>query len=71
MTKQTGVQITRALGSRQDVTVVADAIVRAMDRPVPEVYPHPRSKALAVANAIAPGFCDRLVKRFGRKPVRP
>jgi short-subunit dehydrogenase len=71
MSKQTGVQITRAYGPRQDVAIVADAIARAIDHPVPEVYPYARSKALVVLNAIAPGFCDRIVKRFGRKPVRP
>ncbi|MBI3402888.1 MAG: SDR family NAD(P)-dependent oxidoreductase [Acidobacteria bacterium] len=70
MSKQTGMAVTRAYGPRQDVTIVADAIARALEHPVPEVYPYPRSKALAVLNAIAPGLCDRIVKRFGRKPVR-
>jgi short-subunit dehydrogenase len=71
MSKRTGLEITRAYGPRQDVTIVAEAIARAIDRPVPEVYPHFKSRALVIANAFAPGFCDRIVKRFGRKPVRP
>jgi short-subunit dehydrogenase len=71
MSTQTGLKITRAYGPRQDVAIVADAIARAIDRPVPEVYPYFTSRALVIANAFAPGFCDRLVKRFGRKPVRP
>ena len=47
-----------------------DAIARAIERPVPEIYPHAKSRALVVLNAIAPGLTDRVVKRFGRKPVR-
>ena len=35
---------------------------------MPEVYPVPRSRALVWLNALAPGFCDRVVKKFGRKP---
>jgi short-subunit dehydrogenase len=67
MTRETGTTVTRALGPRQSVEVVADAIVRAIHRPVPEVYPHAMSRGLVILNAIAPGFTDRLVKRFGRK----
>ncbi|MBI3491572.1 MAG: SDR family NAD(P)-dependent oxidoreductase, partial [Acidobacteria bacterium] len=70
MTRETGVDVTRAYGPRQDVRIVADAIARAIDRPVPEVYPYFKARALVVLNAIAPGFCDRVVKRFGRRPVR-
>jgi hypothetical protein len=49
---------------------VADAIARAIDRPVPEVYPHALARGLVLLNAIAPGLCDRVVKKFGRKPVK-
>jgi short-subunit dehydrogenase len=70
MSRETGTAITRAFGPRQDTSVVADAIARAIERPVPEVFPHFQSRALVWLNAIAPGYCDRLVKRFGRKPVR-
>jgi short-subunit dehydrogenase len=70
MSRHTGMLVTRAAGPRQDVRVVADAIARAIDRPVPEVFPHFKSRALVWANTFAPGFTDRVVKRFGRKPVR-
>jgi short-subunit dehydrogenase len=70
MSSETGTAITRAAGPRQSAGTVADAIARALDRPVPEIYPHAKSRALVVLNALAPGLCDRVVKRFGRKPVR-
>jgi short-subunit dehydrogenase len=68
MTRESG-HATRADGPRQNVERVAEAIAQAIDRPVPEVFPYRRSRALVVLNAVAPGFCDRLVKRWGRKPV--
>jgi len=71
MSRETGTTIARSThGPRQDVTIVADAIARAIERPVPEVFPHFKSRALVWANAFAPGFCDRIVHRFGRKPLR-
>jgi short-subunit dehydrogenase len=70
MSRQTGTLVTRAAGPRQDASIVADAIARAIDRPVPEVFPHFKSRALVWANTFAPGFTDRVVKRFGRKPLR-
>jgi short-subunit dehydrogenase len=70
MSRETGTTVTRASGPRQDAGVVADAIVRAIDHPVPEVFPHFTSRALVWANTLAPGATDRLVKRFGRKPLR-
>jgi len=70
MSRETGTTIARAVGPRQDTAVVADAIARAIEHPVPEVFPHFKSRALVWLNAAAPGLCDRLVKRFGRKPVR-
>ena len=70
MANETGVPVTRALGPRQSVETVAKAIARAIDRPVAEVYPHALSRGLVIINALAPGFCDRIVQRFGRKPVR-
>ena len=71
MSRETGTIVTRARGPRQDASVVADAIARAIDRPVPEVFPHAWSRGLVWLNAAAPGICDRFVQRFGRKPVRP
>jgi short-subunit dehydrogenase len=69
MNRETGTTVTRAAGPRQDAGVVAAAIVRAIDRPVPEVFPHFKSRALVWINAFAPAATDRLVKRFGRKPL--
>lgn len=69
MSRETGTTVTRAFGPRQRVEDVADAIARAIERPVPEVYPHATSRALVWLNALAPGLCDRVVKRFGRKPA--
>lgn len=68
MTQESGFA-TRANGPRQRAEDVADAIARALDRPVPEIYPYRLAKGLAIINAIAPGLCDRLVKRWGREPV--
>ena len=70
MTAQTGAPVERAFGPRQRVEEVADAIARAIAHPIPEVYPYRKARALVVLNAIAPGLCDRLVKRFGRNPGR-
>lgn len=68
MTQESGFA-TRAKGPRQRAEDVADAIARALDRPVPEIYPYRLAKGLAIINAIAPSLCDRLVKRWGREPV--
>jgi len=70
MSQETGSPVTRASGPRQDASVVANAIVRAIERPVPEVFPHFKSRALVWLNTLAPGFTDRVVKRFGRQPAR-
>jgi len=70
MSRETGTKVTRAGGPRQSVEAVAEAIARAIHRPIPEIYPHAKSRALVILNAFAPGFTDRVVKRFGRKPVR-
>src|SRR6185369_865874 len=70
ISRETGTAVTRAGGPRQPVTVVADAIARAIAHPVAEVFPHFKSRALVWLNAMAPAFTDRLVQRFGRKPIR-
>src|SRR5206468_3061349 len=70
MSRETGAAVTRAHGPRQHVDAVADAIARAIDRPVPEIYPYFNSRFLVILNAFAPGLTDRIVKRFGRKPIR-
>ena len=40
---------------------------RLRRRPRPEVYPHRTSRGLAVLNAVAPGFTDRLVQQIRRR----
>jgi NADP-dependent 3-hydroxy acid dehydrogenase YdfG len=60
---------TRAAGPRQSAERVAEAIAWAIERPTPEVYPYALAKWLAIVNAVAPGFTDRVVKRWGRKPI--
>jgi short-subunit dehydrogenase len=69
MIRETGRAVTRASGPRQNVERVADAIAAAIDRPVAEVFPHRSSRALVWVNAVAPALTDRLMKRFGRKPM--
>jgi short-subunit dehydrogenase len=58
-----------AHGPRQHPSAVADAIARAIEHPVAEVFPYRKARGLVILNAIAPGLCDRLVKRWGRKPT--
>lgn len=57
------------LGPKQPVERVARAILDCLHRPRPEVYPHAKSRALAVLNIVAPGFADRLVQKYGRRRV--
>lgn len=68
MTRESG-EVTRAMGARQKADDVADAIARAIERPIPEVYPYKKARGLVLLNALAPGLCDRVVKKWGRKPV--
>ena len=55
------------IGPKQPVDAVARAVVACVRRPRPEVYPHRMSRVLAIANAVAPGFTDRLVRKYGRR----
>jgi short-subunit dehydrogenase len=55
------------IGPQQSMDDVARAIVACIHRPVPEVYPHRLSRALAVLNVVAPAFTDRLVRKYGRR----
>jgi NADP-dependent 3-hydroxy acid dehydrogenase YdfG len=71
MRRETGRDISRSSGPRQTAEQVAEAIVTGLRHPVPEVYPYKKARGLVILNAIAPGFCDRLVKKYGRKPVPP
>jgi dehydrogenase/reductase SDR family member 7B len=70
MVRETGGDVSRSLGPAQTVDHVADAIARTIERPAPEVYPYFKSRGLVLLNAIAPGFTDRIVQKFGRKPIR-
>lgn len=55
------------LGPKQSVDDVARAIVACARRPRAEVYPHAASRLLVILNAVAPGFTDRLVTKYGRR----
>ena len=70
MLRETGHAITQSTGPTQTAEQVADAIAGALANPVPEVYPYRKSRGLVILNAVAPGFCDRLVKKYGRQPVK-
>lgn len=70
MVRETGGDISRSLGPVQSVEEVAEAIARAIERQLPEVYPYRKSRALVLLNALAPGFTDRFVQKFGRKPIK-
>jgi short-subunit dehydrogenase len=70
MVRETGSDVSRSLGPAQSVDDVADAIARAIEHPVPEVYPYFKSRGLVLLNALAPGFTDKIVQKFGRKPSR-
>ena len=55
------------LGPKQSVDQVARAVVACLQRPRAEVYPHRMSRALAIVNAVAPGFADTLVQKYARR----
>ena len=57
------------LGPKQSADEVAQAMVEGMRKARPEIYPHMTARGLVVLNAIAPGFTDRLVKKYGRRRV--
>jgi len=60
-------QSVTGLGPTQSVDDVARAIVACVRKPRAEVYPHAKSRALTVVNAVAPGFTDKVVRRYGRR----
>jgi short-subunit dehydrogenase len=68
MTRESGTA-TRAAGPRQEPDDVAAAVVRAIAYPLPEIYPYRMARGLAMLNAVAPGLTDRIVQRWGRKPI--
>ncbi|HEX5475200.1 MAG TPA: SDR family oxidoreductase [Vicinamibacterales bacterium] len=66
MTRDYGHSVS-GLGPTQSVDDVARAIAACIAKPKPEVYPNRTARVLVALNAIAPGFTDRFVKRFGRR----
>lgn len=53
-------------GPRQSPETVADAVVRCIRSPKPEVYPYAAARWLSIVNVVAPGLTDRVVQRFRR-----
>ena len=70
MIRETGSDVSRSFGPAQSVEEVADAVARAIDHPVPEIYPYFLSRWLVLLNAVAPAVADRVVQKFGRKPIQ-
>jgi len=54
-------------GPQQLVGHVARTIVNCVKHPKPEVYPYGKAKWLAIVSVIAPGFADKLVRKYARK----
>lgn len=69
MEHESGSPVTRSRGPSQSAETVADAIAGVIAHPVAEVYPYRKSRGLVWLNAIAPAYCDRMMKKFGRKPA--
>ena len=69
MLRETGTAITRPRDRDRRRNKWPTRLPTRSRRPVPEVYPYTKSRGLVLLNAIAPGFCDRLVKRYGRQPI--
>jgi short-subunit dehydrogenase len=60
----------KGLGPKQSADTVAAAVVRCVRKPAAEVYPHAKSRGLTIINAVAPGFADGLVRKYGRRRER-
>jgi short-subunit dehydrogenase len=58
-------------GPRQSAERVARAIVRGIERGQAEIYPHRSSKLLSILGVTFPRLADRIVRRYGRKPLAP
>ena len=68
MARDYGHQVS-GVGPTQTVDDVARAMMRCLDRPRPEVYPHAVARGLAVLNVLVPGFTDGLVRKYARRRV--
>ena len=58
--------VAAGVGPQQSARTVAEAIVRCAQRPRPEVYPYPLSRAIVWLAALAPGLSDWLAWRAAR-----
>jgi NADP-dependent 3-hydroxy acid dehydrogenase YdfG len=65
-----GDEVQGAVGPQQSARNVAEAIVGAAQRPRPEVYPYPLSRAIVWLAALAPGLSDWLAWRAARRAGR-
>src|SRR6267154_4151326 len=52
MTRETGGDVTGALGPKQSVEDVAESVARAIEHPIPEIYPYFQSRGLVLLNAL-------------------
>ena len=69
MLRETGSAITRSRGAEADGgTGGRRDCARRSPAPCRRFTRTRKSRGLVLLNAIAPGFCDRLVKKFGRQP---
>ncbi len=68
MAREQGFEV-QGTGPRQSADHVARAIVRGIESGRPEIHPHRTSRLLAIVGATFPGLADRIVRRFGRKPI--
>ena len=68
MSREQGFEV-KGTGPRQSAEHVARAIVDGIASGRPEIYPHGPSKLLAIVGAAFPGLADRIVRRYGRKPI--
>ena len=59
------------LGPKQSMDDVAQSVVRCVQTPRAEVYPHASARALTIVNAILPGLTDRIVRKYGRRREGP
>jgi short-subunit dehydrogenase len=69
MTRDYGHSV-KGLGPKQSADTVAAAVARCIRKPAAEVYPHAASRGLTIINAVAPGFADGLVRKYGRRRER-
>jgi len=68
MAREQGFEV-KGTGPRQSAEHVARAIVRGIASGQPEIYPHRPSKLLSIVGVAFPTLADRIVRRYGRKPI--